>query len=163
MPSARAATPPNLSLGIEARRHAGSARTEPQGQAMQRIASHGLTGSPASSVQRLLDGALKLIAAARASGAQGRLTASPVEDGRRRPVDLCRIYGPAVYRRCLRILEDEQAAGEATQAILVALANDARMLRAADEPSALLKRVYRAATHHCLDLLYDLDTRDEAV
>jgi DNA-directed RNA polymerase specialized sigma24 family protein len=97
-------------------------------------------------LQRLLDGLMKLLAA------------PALDDRRRRPSELCSKYGPAVYRQCLRILGDEQAAGEATQAVLLDLARDARVLEALDEPAALLKRVYSAATSHCLDVL---DTRGD--
>ena len=78
----------------------------------------------------------------------------PVTDERqRRSAALCRTYGPAVYRRCLRMLGNDSAASEATEAILVALARDGRVLRAVDDRATTLERVYDAATDHCTALL----------
>lgn len=82
-----------------------------------------------------------------------QLLAFPAPDERRRrAAELCRQIGPAVYRRCLRMLGDEKVAGEAAQAVLIELVRDARVLRATDAVTAL-RRAYDAATAHCLDLL----------
>jgi hypothetical protein len=51
------------------------------------------------------------------------------------------------------MLGDDRAASEATEAILVALARDGRVLRAVDDPATTLERVYDAATDHCAALL----------
>jgi hypothetical protein len=80
-------------------------------------------------------------------------TLSGADERRSRSAALCRTYGPAVYRRCLRMLGDHRSASEATEAVLVALARDARVLRAVDERGSLLKRAYDAATDHCAALL----------
>jgi hypothetical protein len=150
MHPSRAAISPTLSLAVEACRWSGAGCDEPECDAMQPIGSHGVAARPASSVQRLIDRVSKFLAG-RAAGAC--LAAPPREDRQRRPRDVCLEYGPAVYRRCLRMLGDEQAACEATQAILVAVARDVRMLQTADDPAAILKRVYRAATNHCVHML----------
>ncbi len=63
---------------------------------------------------------------------------------------LYRTYGPAVYRRCLRLLRDPELARDATQDVFVQLLR--QWIRAA-EPEAVLAWIYRVATNHCLNLL----------
>jgi RNA polymerase sigma-70 factor (ECF subfamily) len=66
-----------------------------------------------------------------------------------RVVRLYREYGPAVYRRCLRLLRDREAAKDATQEVFVKLVRDIGKL--ADRDTAL-PWIYRVATNHCLNL-----------
>lgn len=61
-----------------------------------------------------------------------------------------RTYGAAVYRRCLRLLRDEDLARDATQEVFVRLLQE---WSAAQEPEAVLAWIYRVATNHCLNLL----------
>ncbi len=68
---------------------------------------------------------------------------------RERVVQLYREYGPAVYRRCLRLLRDREAAKDATQEVFVKLVRDIGKL--ADRETAL-PWIYRVATNHCLNL-----------
>ena len=71
---------------------------------------------------------------------------------RERVVSLYRELGPAVYRRCLRLLRDREAARDATQEVFVKLLRDIERL--ADRETAL-PWIYRVATNHCLNLLRD--------
>jgi RNA polymerase sigma-70 factor, ECF subfamily len=87
-------------------------------------------------------------------------------DGRSRAAALYRTYGPAVYRRCLRLLQDPDEARDATQDVFVKLVRD--MDRLEDEMA--LPWIYRVATNHCLNLLRSLrrrgvevDASDEAL
>jgi RNA polymerase sigma-70 factor (ECF subfamily) len=69
-------------------------------------------------------------------------------DQRGRAAELYRQYGPVVYRRCLRILKDPEAAQDATQEVFVRLVRD--MDRLADRET-VLPWIYRVATNHCLN------------
>lgn len=61
---------------------------------------------------------------------------------------LYRDHGPAVYRRCLRILRDPDAAQDATQEVFVRLLRDRERLG----PQAMaLRWAYRVATNYCLN------------
>jgi RNA polymerase sigma-70 factor (ECF subfamily) len=70
-------------------------------------------------------------------------------DARGRAAELYRQYGPVVYRRCLRILKDPEAAKDATQEVFVRLVRD--MEKLADRET-VLPWIYRVATNHCLNL-----------
>jgi RNA polymerase sigma-70 factor (ECF subfamily) len=72
--------------------------------------------------------------------------------------DLYRLYGPAVYRRCLRLLKDPEAAKDATQEVFVKLVRD--MERLADRETAL-PWLYRVATNHCLNVRRNASRRGE--
>jgi RNA polymerase sigma-70 factor (ECF subfamily) len=63
---------------------------------------------------------------------------------------LYRTYGPAVYRRCLRLLRDAELARDATQDVFVQLL---RQWTTATAPDLVLAWIYRVATNHCLNLL----------
>jgi len=60
-----------------------------------------------------------------------------------------REYGPAVYRRCLRLLRDREAARDATQEVFMRLVRDMKKLEDRDQ---VLPWIYRVATNHCLNL-----------
>jgi RNA polymerase sigma-70 factor (ECF subfamily) len=80
------------------------------------------------------------------------LQSSPDElepDLRARAAALYRRYGPAVYRRCLRLLREPEAARDATQEVFLKLvANLDRV--PPDVP--VLAWLYRVASNHCLNL-----------
>ncbi len=63
---------------------------------------------------------------------------------------LYRDYGPAVYRRCVRLLRDRELARDATQDVFVQLI---RQWSTSTAPDAVLAWIYRVATNHCLNLL----------
>ena len=69
-----------------------------------------------------------------------------------RAAELYRTFGPAVYRRCVKLLRDREAARDATQEVFVKLlANPERF----EEVEAALPWLYRVATNHCLTRLRD--------
>ncbi len=82
--------------------------------------------------------------------------AEPASSESERIVSLYRELGPAVYRRCLRLLRDREAARDATQEVFVKLVRDVGRL--SDRETAL-PWIYRVATNHCLNLLRDARRR----
>lgn len=62
--------------------------------------------------------------------------------------ELYREYGPAVYRRCLRLLRDPEAARDATQEVFLRLLGQLAKLEAR---ATVLPWIYRVATNHCLN------------
>jgi RNA polymerase sigma-70 factor (ECF subfamily) len=75
-----------------------------------------------------------------------------------RAAELYALYGPAVYRRCLRLLRDEEAARDATQDVFVKLVRE--MNRLEDRENAM-GWLYTVATRHCLNVLRDRKRRGE--
>jgi RNA polymerase sigma-70 factor (ECF subfamily) len=75
---------------------------------------------------------------------------------RERVAELYRLYGPAVYRRCVRLLRDRQLARDATQEVFVKLVRDIGKL---ERQETALPWMYRVATNHCLNLLRDVGRR----
>jgi RNA polymerase sigma-70 factor, ECF subfamily len=78
--------------------------------------------------------------------------------GRERAAELYRTYGPAVYRRCLKLLRDREAARDATQEVFVKLVRDIAKL---DDPAIVLPWCYRVATNHCLNVIRNRGRRGE--
>ena len=74
---------------------------------------------------------------------------SRVLDPRDRVAELYKTYGPAIYRRCLRLVGDTEAARDATQEVFGKLMRDARKLETRD---SALPWIYRVATNYCLNL-----------
>jgi RNA polymerase sigma-70 factor (ECF subfamily) len=79
-------------------------------------------------------------------------------EGREQAATLYATYGPAVYRRCLRLLRDREAARDATQEVFVRLLRNVDRLQ---DPEAALPWIYRVATNHCLNLRRDAGRRGE--
>jgi RNA polymerase sigma-70 factor (ECF subfamily) len=77
---------------------------------------------------------------------------------RERAAEAYRTFGPAVYRRCLRLLRDREAAKDATQEVFVKLVRDLSRLQ---EPEVALPWLYRVATNHCLNLIRNAGRRGE--
>jgi len=71
-----------------------------------------------------------------------------VGEHRSKAAELYRTYGPVVYRRCLRILKDPEAAKDATQEVFMKLIRDMAKL---EERETVLPWIYRVATNHCLN------------
>ena len=82
-----------------------------------------------------------------------------VDEHGERVVRLYREYGPVVFRRCLRLLRDPEAARDATQEVFVKLVREASRL---EDPEAMLQWVYRVATNHCLNVNRNRRKRPEA-
>jgi RNA polymerase sigma-70 factor (ECF subfamily) len=81
-----------------------------------------------------------------------------LSEHRSKAAELYRAHGPAVYRRCLRILKDPEAAKDATQEVFVKLIRD--MARLEDRETAL-PWIYRVATNHCLNVRRNASRRGE--
>lgn len=81
-----------------------------------------------------------------------------MSDPREQAARLYREYGPAVYRRCLRLLRDKEAAKDATQEVFVKLVRDMQRLEGRVD---VLPWIYRVATNHCLNLRRDARRRGE--
>ena len=79
-------------------------------------------------------------------------------DGSRRAGELYRQYGPVVYRRCLRLLKDQEAARDATQEVFMKLVRDMPKL---EDRETVLPWMYRVATNHCLNLRRNTHRRGE--
>ncbi len=71
---------------------------------------------------------------------------------------LYREYGPVVYRRCLRLLRDREAARDATQEVFVKLLRDISKLAGRE---TALPWIYRVATNHCLNVRRGVRRRGE--
>lgn len=83
-----------------------------------------------------------------------------MESGRSRVAELYGRYGPVVYRRCLRLLRDREAARDATQEVFMRLVKDMARL---DDRERVLPWIYRVATNHCLNLLRSERRHGEAI
>lgn len=78
-------------------------------------------------------------------------------DDRERIAALYKTYGPAVYRRCLRLLREPEAARDATQEVFRKLLADGLQ----DDPDLVLPWIWRVATNHCLNLRRNAQRRGE--
>jgi RNA polymerase sigma-70 factor (ECF subfamily) len=105
-------------------------------------------------VRRAADLARQATAAAAAAARLCVVPSPPAEAERpeRRTADLYREHGAVVYRRCLRLLGNVEAARDATQEVFLRLVRDEELL--ADRPD-LVPWLYRVATNHCLNLRRD--------
>ncbi len=92
-------------------------------------------------------------------GAEAMQGGGVAVDRREEAARLYREYGPAVYRRCLRLLRDRDVARDATQEVFARLVRD--MARFDDRESALAW-MYRVATNHCLNVLRDARRHGES-
>jgi RNA polymerase sigma-70 factor, ECF subfamily len=75
-----------------------------------------------------------------------------------RIAELYRTWGPAIYRRCLRLLRDQEAARDATQEVFRKALSSPEKLA---DPDAALPFIYRVATNHCLNERRNLGRRGE--
>ena len=78
-------------------------------------------------------------------------------DDRERIAALYRTYGPAVYRRCLRLLRDPEAASDATQEVVRKLLLDGLQ----EDPDLALPWIWRVATNYCLNQRRNAQRRGE--
>jgi RNA polymerase sigma-70 factor (ECF subfamily) len=79
-------------------------------------------------------------------------------DRNRRAAELYREFGPVVYRRCLRLLKDQEAARDATQEVFMKLVRDMAKL---EDRETVLPWIYRVATNHCLNQRRNSSRRGE--
>ena len=81
-----------------------------------------------------------------------------MEEARSQAARLYRELGPAVFRRCLRLLGDRALAEDATQEVFVKLMRDLDRLQ---DRETVIPWVYRVATNHCLNLRRNARRRGE--
>jgi RNA polymerase sigma-70 factor (ECF subfamily) len=81
-------------------------------------------------------------------------------DDRDAAARLYRDYCPAVYRRCLRLLRNREAAQDATQEVFMRLF---RSMERLDDRGGAVPWIYRVATNHCLNMLRTEGRRGEGV
>ena len=62
--------------------------------------------------------------------------------------ELYRTWGPAIYRRCLRLLRNQEAARDATQEVFRKALSSPEKL---EDTDTALPFIYRIATNHCLN------------
>jgi RNA polymerase sigma-70 factor (ECF subfamily) len=79
-------------------------------------------------------------------------------DGRGRTAQLYAEVGPVVYRRCLRLLRDPEAARDATQEVFMKLMRNVDRLA---DRETMLPWIFRVATNHCLNRRRDAARRGE--
>ena len=79
-------------------------------------------------------------------------------DHRSAAADLYRQYGPVVYRRCLRLLKEPEAARDATQEVFVKLVRDMERL---SDRATVLPWIYRVATNYCLNVRRNASRRGD--
>jgi len=85
-------------------------------------------------------------------------TEGALVSGREKVAELYKVYGPAIYRRCLRLLGDKEAARDATQEVFGKLMRDVAKLEGRD---TALPWIYRVATNHCLNQRRNAGRRGE--
>jgi RNA polymerase sigma-70 factor (ECF subfamily) len=81
-----------------------------------------------------------------------------LRDDRAHLAAIYRELGPAVYRRCLRLLREPEAARDATQEVFGKLVRERDRL---EERETVLPWIYRVATNHCLNELRNRGRRGE--
>ena len=79
-------------------------------------------------------------------------------EARARVTELYRQYGPIVYRRCLQLLRNPEAARDATQDVFIKLMRDLAKLEGRE---TVLPWIRRVATNHCLNVRRDAHCRSE--
>ena len=72
--------------------------------------------------------------------------------------ELYRRWGPAIYRRCLRLLREPEGARDATQDVFRKALMQADKL---EDPKVALPWIYRVAMNHCLNVRRDKSRRGE--
>ena len=73
---------------------------------------------------------------------------------------LYRRYGPYIYARCVRLLDDRAAAEDATQETFMRVH---RHLQRAPDPNEALAWIYRIATNYCLNEIRNRKLRPQPV
>jgi RNA polymerase sigma-70 factor (ECF subfamily) len=73
-----------------------------------------------------------------------------VSDRRTQVAELYGALGPAVYRRCLKLLRDRDEARDATQDVFMKLVRDMDRLQ---DRETVMPWIYRVATNHCLNVI----------
>jgi RNA polymerase sigma-70 factor (ECF subfamily) len=69
---------------------------------------------------------------------------------REKVVELYKLYGPAIHRRCFRLLGDKDAVHDATQEVFIRLIRNVGKLQTRD---SAIRWIYRVSINHCLHLM----------
>jgi RNA polymerase sigma-70 factor (ECF subfamily) len=69
---------------------------------------------------------------------------------REKVVELYKLYGPAIHRRCLRLLGDKDAVHDATQEVFIRLIRNVGKLQTRD---SAIRWIYRVSLNYCLHLI----------
>jgi RNA polymerase sigma-70 factor (ECF subfamily) len=83
-----------------------------------------------------------------------------VKQGSAQVAELYGTLGPAVYRRCLKLLRDRDEARDATQDVFMKLVRDMDRLQ---DRETVMPWIYRVATNHCLNLIRSRRRAGESV
>jgi RNA polymerase sigma-70 factor, ECF subfamily len=76
--------------------------------------------------------------------------ASGADLERDKVVELYKLYGPAIHRRCFRLLGDKDAVHDATQEVFIRLLRNVGKLQTRD---SAIRWIYRVSINHCLHLI----------
>ena len=69
---------------------------------------------------------------------------------REKVVELYKLYGPAIHRRCFRLLRDKDAVNDATQEVFIRLIRNVHKLQTRD---SAIRWIYRVCINHCLHVI----------
>jgi RNA polymerase sigma-70 factor (ECF subfamily) len=78
---------------------------------------------------------------------------------REQVAELYRLYAPAIHRRCLRILGDPDAGGDATHEVFLRLLANVAKLETRD---SAIRWIFRVSVNHCLHLRRNAARRGES-
>src|SRR3954469_12532753 len=78
---------------------------------------------------------------------------------REQVAELYRLYAPIIQRRCLRILGDPEAGGDATHEVFLRLLKNVPKLETRD---SAIRWIFRVSVNHCLHLRRNAARRGES-
>jgi RNA polymerase sigma factor (sigma-70 family) len=78
---------------------------------------------------------------------------------REQVAELYRLYAPAIHRRCLRILGDPDAGGDATHEVFLRLLGNVAKLETRD---SAIRWIFRVSVNHCLHVRRNAARRGES-
>lgn len=76
-----------------------------------------------------------------------KINKKPAFEARAEVAEIYRLYAPVIHRRCLRILGDAEAGGDATHEVFVRLLQNVAHLRTRD---SAVRWMFRVSMNHCL-------------
>jgi DNA-directed RNA polymerase specialized sigma24 family protein len=91
-------------------------------------------------------------------GKSKKINKKAVSRKREEVAELYRLYAPAIRRRCLRILGDAEAGGDATHEVFVRLLQNVAKLGTRD---SAIRWIFRVSMNHCLHLRRNAARRGE--
>ena len=77
---------------------------------------------------------------------------------REQVAELYRLYAPVIHRRCLRILGDREAGGDATHEVFLRLLDNVSKLETRD---SAIRWIFRVSVNHCLHVRRNAARRSE--